>query len=264
MNKKLANVLALLLSFIMIVSNPMSSLAQDSADSAVPSQSIQVIAPGNGAAYDSVADETIPSPTVQMTAPGNGSVYDPAEDTSVSTGDTSISAEGTSIPADGIIISAEDTSVYEEIVGHSDRHTHGKGLIKPYVILGPLSTNDNAKPSDADSAEETLVGSDEVPLAHSLDEFAELFGQASNKAAAEWATEFSVEYQASYDDTVSGVFQNQLFPLAEENIFPHNGNPTEGDYALWTYGGAGYSASGYYTDSALIVTFNTSVEYYTT
>ena len=35
MNKKLANVLALLLSFIMIVSNPMSSLAQDAADQVV-------------------------------------------------------------------------------------------------------------------------------------------------------------------------------------------------------------------------------------
>ena len=254
MNKKLANVLALLLSFIMIVSNPMSSLAQDSADSAVPSQSIRVTAPGNGAAYDSEEDEKVSSPTVQVTAPGKtasapdvnatatgiDAAYDPAEDTS---------------------ISAEDISVPEEVVGRSDMHTHGKGLIKPYVVVVPPSSDDITY---VDPAEEPLVGSDEVPLAHSLDEFAELFGQASNKAAAEWATEFSVEYQASYDDTVSGVFQNQLFPLAEENIFPHNGNPTEGDYALWTYGGAGYSASGYYTDSALIVTFNTSVEYYTT
>ena len=53
MNKKLANVLALLLSFIMIVSNPMSSLAQDAADQTTSPQSVRVTAPGNDTAYDS-------------------------------------------------------------------------------------------------------------------------------------------------------------------------------------------------------------------
>ena len=38
MNKKLANVLALLLSFIMIVSNPMSSLAHGQSQSDDPTQ----------------------------------------------------------------------------------------------------------------------------------------------------------------------------------------------------------------------------------
>ena len=185
-------------------------------------------------------NETISSPTVQVTAPGSDAASDSAADTS---------------------ISSEDTVVPEEVVGSSDIHTHGKGLIKPYVVVVPPSSDDITY---VDPAEEPLVGSDEVPLAHSLDEFAELYGQASNEAAARWETDFSVKYQASYDDTLNGVFNNQLFPLAEENIFPHNGNPTEGDYALWHYAGAGYSASGYTTSDALIVSFNTSVEYYTT
>ncbi len=258
MSKKVANVLALLLSFIMIVSNPMSSLAQDAANQA---SDVRVTAPGNGAAYDSEEDETVSSPTVQVTAPLSGSAYDLAEDTSVPTEGTSVSAKGTSVPTEGTSISAGDTAVPEEVVGRSDMHTHGKGLIKPYVVVVPPSSNDITY---VDPAEEPLVGSDEVPLAHSLDEFAELYGQASNEAAARWETDFSVKYQASYDDTLNGVFNNQLFPLAEENIFPHNGNPTEGDYARWTYAGANYSASEDKTSDALIVSYNTSVEYYTT
>ena len=205
MNKKAANILALLLSFIMIVSNPMSSLAQDA------------------------ADQTSSASDVRVTAPGSGSAYDAATP--------------------------------EDVVGRSDMHAHGKGLVKPYVVVVPQSSDDITY---VDPAEEPLVGSDEVPLAHSLDEFAVLYGQASNEAAAKWETDFSVKYQASYDDTLSEVFHNQLFPLAEENIFPHNGNPTEGDYARWTYAGAGYTASGSYTSDALIVSYNTSVEYYTT
>ena len=203
MNKKAANILALLLSFIMIVSNPMSSLAQDA------------------------ADQTSSASDVRVTAPGSGSAYDAATP--------------------------------EDVVGRSDRHEHGKGLIKPYVIVQPLSSDDITY---VDPAEEPLVGSSEI--ATTLDEFAELYGKASNEAAAKWETDFSVKYQASYDDTLSEVFHNQLFPLAEENIFPHNGNPTEGDYARWTYAGAGYTASGSYTSDALIVSYNTSVEYYTT
>ena len=194
MNKKAANILALLLSFIMIVSNPMSSLAQDA------------------------ADQTSSASDVRVTAPGSGSAYDAATP--------------------------------EDVVGRSDMHAHGKGLVKPYVVVVPQSSDDITY---VDPAEEPLVGSDEVPLAHSLDEFAVLYGQASNEAAAKWETDFSVKYQASYDDTLSEVFHNQLFPLAEENIFPHNGNPTEGDYARWTYAGAGYTASGSYTDIRLPV-----------
>ena len=261
MNKKAANVLALLLCFIMIVSNPMSSLAQDAADQTSSPQSVRVTAPGNDTAYDSEEDETISSPTVQVTAPGNGSVSDPAEDTSFPAGDTLISAKDTSFPTGDTLISAGDATIPEDVVGRSDMHAHGKGLVKPYVVVVPQSSDDITY---VDPAEEPLVGSDEVPLAHSLDEFAVLYGQASNEAAAKWETDFSVKYQASYDDTLSEVFHNQLFPLAEENIFPHNGNPTEGDYARWTYAGAGYTASGSYTSDALIVSYNTSVEYYTT
>ena len=261
MNKKVANVLALLLCFIMIVSNPMSSLAQDAADQTSSPQSVRVTAPGNDTAYDSEEDETISSPTVQVTAPGNGSVSDPAEDTSFPAGDTLISAKDTSFPTGDTLISAEDATIPEDVVGRSDMHTHGKGLVKPYVVVVPQSSDDITY---VDPAEEPLVGSDEVPLAHSLDEFAELYGQASNEAAAKWETDFSVKYQISNNDNVSTVFSEYLFPLAEENIFPHNGNPTEGDYARWTYAGAGYSYSGDETSDALIVSFNTSVEYYTT
>ena len=58
MNKKAANVLALLLCLIMILSNPMSSLAQDAADQTTYTQSVRVTAPGNDTVYDSEEDET--------------------------------------------------------------------------------------------------------------------------------------------------------------------------------------------------------------
>ena len=224
MNKKLANVIALLLSFIMIVSNPMSSLASNA------------------------PDEAFSAPGVKVTAPGNDSAAAQEEDTLIPEGDS--------------LISEGDTASPEDIVGRSDNHEHGKGLIKPYAIVQPPSSDDITY---VDPAEEPLVGSDEAPLALSLDEFAELYGQASNEAAAKWETTFSVKYQCSYDDDISALFSDHLFPLAEENIFPHNGNPTEGDYALWHYAGAGYSISNYeYTPDAIIITFTTSTEYYTT
>ena len=223
MNKKLADMLALLLSFIMIVSNPMASLASEAPNKAYSASEVQVTAPDIDAAYESA---------------------EAAEDVLISAEDA---------------LPANDTTASEEVVGRSDRHTHGKGLIKPYVVVVPPSSDDILY---EDSAEEPLVGSSEI--AATLDEFAELYGKTSNEAAAGWETEFSVKYQASYDDNLNTVFNNQLFPLAEHNIFPHNGKPTEGDYALWHYAGAEYSASGYYTNSAYIVSFDTSVEYYTT
>ena len=262
MSKKVANVLALLLSFIMIVSNPMSSLAQDAANQASSASDVRVTAPGSDSAYDSADDSAVSSPTVHVTAPLSNSAYDLAEDTSVPTEGTSISAENTSVPTGNTSISAGDTAVPEEVVGRSDMHTHSKGLVKPYVVVVPPSSNDITY---VDPAEEPLVGSDEVPIAQTLDEFAVLYGQASNEAAAQWETDFSVKYQCSYNDDISIVFSENLFPLAEENIFPHNGNPTEGDYARWTYSGAGYSISDYEDSSdALIITFTTSTEYYTT
>ena len=258
MNKKLPKLLALLLSFIIIVSNPMSSLAQDSADPAVSEPSVRVTAPATTTSGQSIpvtaSDNADPGQSVLVTAPGSAAAYEPEKDTLISVEDTLISEDDT-------LISEADMATPEDVVGRSDMHAHGKGLVKPYVVVVPQSSDDITY---VDPAEEPLVGSDEVPLAHSLDEFAVLYGQASNEAAAKWETDFSVKYQASHDDTLSEVFHNQLFPLAEENIFPHNGNPTEGDYARWTYAGAGYTASGSYTSDALIVSYNTSVEYYTT
>ena len=128
-------------------------------------------APGNDTAYDSEEDETISSPTVQVTAPGNGSVSDPAEDTSFPAGDTLISAKDTSFPTGDTLISAGDATIPEDVVGRSDMHAHGKGLVKPYVVVVPQSSDDITY---VDPAEEPLVGSDEVPLAHSLDEFARI------------------------------------------------------------------------------------------
>ncbi|MBR3171419.1 MAG: S-layer homology domain-containing protein [Lachnospiraceae bacterium] len=259
MNQKLPKLLALLLSFIMIVSNPMSSLAQDSADPAVSEPSVRVTAPATTTSGQSIpvtaSDNADSGQSVHVTAPGNAAAYEPEEDTLISVEDTLISEEDT-------LISEADMAAPEDVVGRSDRHEHGKGLIKPYVIVQPLSSDDITY---VDPAEEPLVGSADVPLAHSLDEFAELYGQASNKAASKWETTFDVDYLCSYNDDVSTLFTDHLFPLAEENIFPHNGNPTEGDYAKWHYAGAGYSISGYdYTADAVIITFTTSTEYYTT
>ena len=175
MNKKLANLLALLLSFIMIVSNPMSSLAQDSANQPVSEPSVRVTAPGNTSSEQSTPvtakGNTASGQSIQITAPGNDAAYESEED-------TLISVEDTLICEDETLISAADTADLEEVVGHSDRHEHGKGLIKPYVIVQPLSSDDITY---VDPAEEPLVGSSEI--ATTLDEFAELYGKASNEAA---------------------------------------------------------------------------------
>ena len=101
MNKKLANVLALLLSFIMIVSNPMSSLAQDAADRTTSPQSVRVTVPGNGIAYDSEEDETASSPTVHVTAPGSDTAYEPGENTPISADDPLVS-EGNALISAGV------------------------------------------------------------------------------------------------------------------------------------------------------------------
>lgn len=250
MDKRISHVLAFLLSFIMIMSSPMSSLAQDSADRPVSEPGVRVTAPGSPASEQNVQVTTPGSPAseqdVQVTAPGNAAAYDQEE---------------SAIPAEAPLILANDTHATEEIVGRSDSHAHGKGLIKPYVVVEPISTDDIAASSDADSSEEPLVGSSEI--ATTPEEFAELYAKASNEAASKWETTFIVKYQCSYDDNISTVFNEQLYPLTGPNLFPHNGNPTEGDYAKWTYGGAGYSVSDYnYTSDGLVMSFKTSVEYY--
>ena len=205
MNKKLAALFAFLLSFILIASNPMSSLAQD------------------------VSDQTETAPSVQVTAPGNDSAIE--------------------LPA--------DVPVPEQSIERSDQSTHGKGLIKPYTVVEPVSID------DITASDESLVGSSEVYRAHTMDEFAELYGMASNEAAAEWEPEFSVEYECAYED-YSSALTNQLFTLAKQNIFPHNGNPTGGDYAAWTYAGASYGISTSFIDDTTILKLATTVEYYTT
>ncbi|MBQ3406403.1 MAG: hypothetical protein IJH11_04090 [Lachnospiraceae bacterium] len=138
MNKKLANMLALLLSFIMIVSNPMSSLAQDSADQAVSEPSVRVTAPATTSSGQSIpvtaSDNAASEQGIHVTAPGNDAAYEPEEDTLISVEDTLISEDDT-------LISAADTTAPEEVVGRSDRHEHGKGLIKPYVFVQPLSSD---------------------------------------------------------------------------------------------------------------------------
>ena len=203
MNKKLAALFAFLLSFILIASNPMSSLAQD------------------------VSDQNVTAPSVQVTAPGNDSAVE--------------------LPVD----------VPEQSIERSDRSAHGKGLIKPYAVVEPVSSD------DITASDESLVGSSEVYRAHTMDEFAELYGMASNEAAAEWEPEFSVEYECAYED-YSSALTNQLFSLAMQNIFPHNGNPTGGDYAAWTYAGASYGIRTSFIDDTVILKLATTVEYYTT
>ena len=56
MNKKLPKLLALLLSFIIIVSNPMSSLASTELDTEVPAPEIRVTSPDSDAAYNQIKD----------------------------------------------------------------------------------------------------------------------------------------------------------------------------------------------------------------
>ena len=118
MNQKLPKLLALLLSFIMIVSNPMSSLAQDSADPAVSEPSVRVTAPATTTSGQSIpvtaSDNADSGQSVHVTAPGNAAAYEPEEDTLISVEDTLISEEDT-------LISEADMAAPEDVVGRSDR-----------------------------------------------------------------------------------------------------------------------------------------------
>ena len=60
MNKKLANLLAFLLSFIMIVSNPMSSLASTELDTEVSALEVRVTSPDSDIVFDQIEDAVIP------------------------------------------------------------------------------------------------------------------------------------------------------------------------------------------------------------
>ena len=66
MNKKLANLLAFLLSFIMIVSNPMSSLASTELDNEVSALEVRVTSPDSDIVFDQIEDAVIP---VRMRTP---------------------------------------------------------------------------------------------------------------------------------------------------------------------------------------------------
>ena len=209
MNKKLPKLLALLLSFIIIVSNPMSSLASTELDNEVSAPEVRVTSPDSDIVFDQIEDAVIP----------------------------------------------------EEITEQPDRHAYDQGIAIPYEIV-ELPDNDDISyedSSDVDSAEESLVGSSDLPVATTLDEFAELFGEASNKAASTRTAEFSIVYQCSADDSFSNLF-SQMAALAKQNKFPHNCNPTEGDYARWHCAEMKYSGSS----SGNRITFTTKISYYTT
>ena len=200
MNKKLANLLAFLLSFIMIVSNPMSSLASTELDNEVSAPEIRVTSPDSDTAYDQIEDAAIP----------------------------------------------------EEITEQPDIPEYGQGIAIPDVIFEPIN-------SDEDSSEDLLVGSSDVPVATTLDEFADLYAEASNEAAAGWDTTLSVAYQRTEGDNASELV-TQMYALAKKNSFPHDGTPTGGDYAKWHRGKTTYGSS----ISTSFIQINTTVSYYTT
>ncbi|MBQ3406407.1 MAG: hypothetical protein IJH11_04110, partial [Lachnospiraceae bacterium] len=200
MNKKLANLLVFLLSFIMIVSNPMSSLASTELDTEVPAPEIRVTSPDSDAAYNQIEDAAIP----------------------------------------------------EEITEQPDIPEYGQGIAIPDVIFEPIN-------SDEDSSEDLLVGSSDVPVATTLDEFADLYAEASNEAATGWDTTFSVAYQRTEGDNASELV-TQMYALAKKNLFPHDGTPTGGDYAKWHRGKTTYGSS----ISTSFIQINTTVSYYTT
>ncbi len=200
MNKKLPKLLALLLSFIIIVSNPMSSLASTELDTEVPAPEIRVTSPDSDAAYNQIEDAAIP----------------------------------------------------EEITEQPDIPEYGQGIAIPDVIFEPIN-------SDEDSSEDLLVGSSDVPVATTLDEFADLYAEASNEAATGWDTTFSVAYQRTEGDNASELV-TQMYALAKKNLFPHDGTPTGGDYAKWHRGKTTYGSS----ISTSFIQINTTVSYYTT
>ena len=200
MNNKLPKLLALILSFIIIVSNPMSSLASTELDTEVPAPEIRVTSPDSDAAYNQIEDAAIP----------------------------------------------------EEITEQPDIPEYGQGIAIPDVIFEPIN-------SDEDSSEDLLVGSSDVPVATTLDEFADLYAEASNEAATGWDTTFSVAYQRTEGDNASELV-TQMYALAKKNLFPHDRTPTGGDYAKWHRGKTTYGSS----ISTSFIQINTTVSYYTT
>lgn len=64
-----------------------------------------------------------------------------------------------------------------------------------------------------------------------------------------------IAYQGDYNTLLREIFETAL---------EHTGNPTEGDYLRWQYGGYQSSLSGYYAGGTYYLTLTYTVTYYTT
>ena len=122
-----------------------------------------------------------------------------------------------------------------------------------------ILTDSDIQPGKLGSSTSAASESDEVEYLTNLDDIAAIICEGMVAREAEIPVNFAIEGTGYTNEEITSVLQDIFF-----YAMAHTGNPVEGDYIMWQYGGASYDgALGEYEGYTLFeITYY--VEYYTT